>query len=270
MVIHSATDDPAANGVVEVINPSAKGDFVLVCEHASNFIPAELHDLGLTGDAVKSHIAWDPGALRVAREMSSILGAPLVAQRVSRLVYDCNRPPEAQSAVPAESEIYRIPGNVELSAAARRARIEQYYAPFRDALAACLDRRMATGRAPVIVTVHSFTPVFKGVRRDLDIGVLHDADSRFADVLLTIIEAETGLVIRRNEPYGPQDGVTHTLIAHALPRGLLNVMLEIRHDLIADAASQRAMAELLSECLVMTLAAIGETTNGSERAQGAN
>jgi predicted N-formylglutamate amidohydrolase len=245
-VIHSATDDPAVNGVVDVINPSGKADFVLVCEHASNFIPAELDNLGLKGDSVRSHIAWDPGALGVAREMSSILGAPLVAQRVSRLVYDCNRPPEAQSAMPAESEIYRIPGNVGLSAAARRARIERYYAPFHDALAACLDRRTAAGREPVIVTVHSFTPVFKGARRDLDIGILHDADSRFADVLLKVMEAETDLVIRRNAPYGPQDGVTHTLIVHALPRGLLNVMIEIRNDLIREPDQQSAMARLLS------------------------
>lgn len=270
MVIRSATDGPAVNGVVEVINPSGKGNFVLVCEHASNFIPAELDNLGLEGDAISSHIAWDPGALGVAREMSSILGAPLVAQRVSRLVYDCNRPPEAQSAMPAESEIYRIPGNVGLSAAARRARIKRYYAPFHDALTACLDRRMATRRMPVLVTVHSFTPVFKGVRRDLDIGILHDADSRLADALLRIIEAETNFVIRRNAPYGPQDGVTHTLIVHALPRGLLNVMLEIRHDLIADSASQRAMAERLSRCLVKALAALAETTDGAGRAHGAN
>lgn len=262
MVIHSAADDPAGTGVVEVINPSAEGDFVLVCEHASNFIPAELHDLGLNGDVVKSHIAWDLGALQVAREMSPILRAPLVAHRVSRLVYDCNRPPEADSAVPPESEIYRIPGNVGLSAAARNARIEQYYKPFRDTLAACLDKRMATGRAPVLVTVHSFTPVFKGARRDLDIGILHDEDTRFADALLKIMQAESDFVVRRNAPYGPQDGVTHTLVEHALPRGLLNAMIELRNDLVADAASQQRFGALLAGWIAAALADLGAGSAG--------
>ena len=105
---------------------------------------------------------------------------------------------------------------------------------------------MAAGRAPAIVTVHSFTPVYRGARRDLDIGIVHDTDARFADALLEIAEAETEFVIRRNEPYGPRDGVTHTLAAHAIPRGLLNAMIEIRNDLIADPAGQRAMAERLS------------------------
>lgn len=265
--VGSAKNDPAVHGVVEVTNPSGTGDFVLVCEHASNFIPAELHNLGLDRDAINSHIAWDLGAFRVAQEMSSILDAPLVAQRVSRLVYDCNRPPEAQSAMPAESEIYKIPGNSGLSATARRARTRRFYLPFREALAACLDRRAEAGRTAVLVTVHSFTPVYKGVRRHLDIGILHDADARFADALLKVMEAETKFVVRRNAPYGPQDGVTHTLIVHALPRGLQNAMLEIRHDLIADPVSQRAMAERLSGCLTRALAALTDRTEGRSRAK---
>lgn len=247
---------PRADSVVELTNQSGRGRVLLVCEHASNFIPPDLGGLGLDAAAIKSHIAWDPGALEVAREMSVLLDATLVASRVSRLVYDCNRPPEAPSAIPARSETYRIPGNEGLSAAARRERVDRYYKPFRDVLGACIDQRVEARRDLAIVTVHSFTPVYRGVRRDVDIGVLHDADSRLADALLIACTADAGLVVRRNQPYGPEDGVTHTLRTHALPRGLLNVMIEIRNDLIADAPGQRAMARKLAMRVSDALAAL--------------
>jgi predicted N-formylglutamate amidohydrolase len=254
MTVRAATDDPSANEVVEVTNPSGAGQFLIVCEHASKFLPAGFGNLGLDDAALNSHVAWDPGALAVAEAMSLLLDAPLVAQRVSRLLYDCNRPPEAESAVPAVSEVTRVPGNTGLSAADRQARVERFYAPFRDALATCIGRRVENGRAPVIVTVHSFAPVYMGVRRETELGILHDTDARFADALLETTKAGTALVIHRNQPYGPEDGVTHTLVEHGLARGLMNVMLEIRNDLIEDSASQMAMAEWLSRCVAEALA----------------
>ncbi len=247
----------SADGVVEVTNSSGGGDFILVCEHASRFIPPEFENLGLNDDALHSHIAWDPGALPVALAMSAILDAPVIAPRVSRLVYDCNRSPEANSAMPAESEIHEIPGNKVVSASERRARADRYYRPFHGALADAVKRRTEARRTPVIMTIHSFAPVYDGIRRDLDIGVIHDSDTRFADQLLRIGEAEADLDVRRNAPYGPPDGVTHTLAEHALPRGLLNVMIEIRNDLIATPASQRAMAERLSRYAAEALATLG-------------
>lgn len=250
--------------VVAVENPDARGDFVIVCEHASNAIPPEFHGLGLDAAARASHIAWDPGALAVARRMAELLEAPLVAQRVSRLLYDCNRPPEAASAIPEVSEVYRIPGNTGLSAAARAARAARFYAPFREALAGCLDARMGSGLRPVLLTVHSFTPVYMGVRRDTGLGILHDVDRRFADALLDAVQGREGLAIHRNKPYGPKDGVTHTLAAQAIPRGLLNVMLEIRNDLVADAASQREMADWLAGCAAAALARLRQAAGGRE------
>ena len=262
MTVHAATDDPSAHEVVGVTNPSVASNFLIVCEHASKFIPAEFGNLGLDDAVLDSHVAWDPGALAVAGAMSSLLDAPLVAQRVSRLLYDCNRPPEASSAVPAVSEVTRIPGNTGLSAADRQARASRFYAPFRDTLAACIDRRIKTGRAPAIITVHSFTPVFKGVRRETELGILHDADSRLADALIRAAGDGSALAIRRNEPYGPADGVTHTLVEHGVSRGLLNVMIEIRNDLIADRASQTGMAQWLSRCLATAFAALTMRSGG--------
>lgn len=240
----------SADGGVVVSHPSGTGRWVLVCEHAGNVIPRELQGLGLAPDLLTSHIAWDPGALAVSRGMSAILDAPLVAQLTSRLIYDCNRPPESDGAMPLVSEIHRIPGNADLSDEARRARIEGVYLPFRDAVAACLDRQAAARGDIAVVTVHSFTPVYKGRRRDLDIGILHDSDSRLADAVLDAAAADGDVVVRRNQPYGPADGVTHTLCTHALPRGLANVMIEVRNDLIGDAASQEAMARRLSRWLL--------------------
>jgi predicted N-formylglutamate amidohydrolase len=249
----AATDNPSARDVVEVRNPAGDGSFMIVCEHASNSIPASYAGLGLVEAALESHIAWDPGALAVAETMSSQLDSPLIAQRFSRLLYDCNRPPSSQAAVPALSEVYPIPGNAGLSTTDRQARVDRFYTPFQDTLTDCLDQRIKAGFAPVIVTVHSFTPVYKGNRRAVELGILHDTDSRLADALLEATKDRAGLVIRRNEPYGAADGVTHTLIEHGVSRGLLNVMVEIRNNLIADKGSQTEMAEWLSICLTRAL-----------------
>ncbi len=242
------------NPIVEVHNRSGNGRCLIVCEHASNFIPDEYENLGLSADALTSHIAWDPGALAVATRISALLDAPLVAQGASRLLYDCNRPPHEPSSIPARSEIYNVPGNEDLSEKERRRRTDRFYYPFRNALAAEIEKRATP---PVIVTVHSFTPVYHGKQREVEIGILHDSDRRFADAVLAEAGKEGAFIVRRNEPYGPQDGVTHTLVEHALPRGLPNVMIEIRNDLIAQTESQNAMAEQLAKWLENALNRLG-------------
>ncbi len=235
--------------VVEVLNPKGAGDVVFVCEHASNAIPAEFADLGLPAELLTEHIAWDPGALPVAAALSARFDAPLVASRISRLVYDCNRPPDAPSAVPETSERYEIPGNRGLSLDARADRAARFYEPFRAALAAVLDARPGAA----LVTIHSFTAVYLGVRRTVDAGIIHDRDSRLADALLAACPAAGIENVGRNVPYTPADGVTHTLVQHALPRGRRNAMVEIRNDLIADAAGVRLWADRLGTALAAAL-----------------
>lgn len=239
---------------VAVVNPAATGDVLLICEHASRILPRKLGTLGLSPDALESHIAWDPGALAVSERLSALLDATLVFQRFSRLAYDCNRPPEAPGAMPEVSEVYAIEGNRNLSQPERDARTHALYLPFHKAISDILDQRRAAGRETVIVTMHSFTPVYMGKARSVEIGILHDADSRIADAML---EAGRGAKhdIRRNEPYGPADGVTHTLIKHGLARGLKNVMIEVRNDLIRDEDGQRVMADLLAALLGKALEA---------------
>lgn len=222
--------------------------FVIVCEHASYFIPDDLDHLGLPEKHRMSHAAWDPGAFGVADALSERLNARLVATRVSRLVYDCNRPPGAADAMPHESEIVVISGNAALDATEKARRTATYYAPFRSAVAAALEHPAD----PIVVTIHSFTPIYHGQSREVEIGVVHDADAALADVMLAFATQHTRHDVRRNQPYGPEDGVTHTLKEHALPAGRLNVMIEIRNDLIATEPEQWRMAKMLAGWLTQS------------------
>lgn len=246
------TSDEAEPVVVE--NPLGKGRVLLVCEHASRTLPARFGTLGLSEDVRTSHIAWDPGALAVTRLLSASLDATVIYQNYSRLIYDCNRPPESPSAMPVVSEIYDIPGNADLSEAERFARTASLYIPFQTRVSDLVNERREAGIETVLVTMHSFTPVYHGKRRDVEIGLLHDTDARLVDAMLDHTEGG-GFKVERNEPYGPEDGVTHTLRLHALPNGLLNVMIEVRNDLIQNEEEQRAAADFLSGLLTKAIAA---------------
>ncbi len=241
----TTSDGPA----FAVENARGSSPVVLVCEHASNAIPARLGGLGLDAEVLASHAAYDIGALETARRMSAHLDAPLVRQRFSRLVYDCNRPPEAPDAMPVRSEVFEIAANAGLGAAERAARTEEIYRPFHAAVAETIESHVARGLSPVLVTVHSFTRVYCGKRRDVDFGILEDRDTRLSDRLLSACESWEDCAVRRNEPYGAGDGVTHTLRLHAVPRGLMNVMFEIANDLVTDGAGQEAWARRLSDLL---------------------
>lgn len=239
-------DGPAA----EVINPGGRGALVLVCEHASRFIPPALADLGLAPGDRESHAAWDIGARDLALHLSEALDAPLVAARVSRLVYDCNRPPEAPDAIPARSEVVEVPGNRNLGEAERAARVRDVYHPFRTLLSRTLD---AHPEPFAVVTIHSFTPVYHGRQREVEMGLLHDDDPRLARAMLDAAPAHLPLLTRLNEPYDAADGVTHTLREHAISRGVANVMVEVRNDLLRDGAGIARVGDGLARLLAQVL-----------------
>ena len=246
----SPSEAPAAC----VLNAKGATAAVLVCEHASRFVPAALNGLGLDDAAARSHAAWDIGALDVAIKLMEALDAPLVQSRISRLVYDCNRPPEREDAMPKHSEVFRVPGNQRLTDAQRSQRVREIYQPFRDSLVQTLDARP---RPPVLITIHSFTPVYHGKIRTVELGILHDDDDQAAQVLLEHM-ADCGLKVVLNEPYSAQDGVTHTLRAHGTSRGLPNLMIEIRNDLIDTPAGVNRIAGLLVPALTATIAAFAK------------
>ncbi|ACI55906.1 N-formylglutamate amidohydrolase [Rhizobium leguminosarum bv. trifolii WSM2304] len=238
---------------VGIERAGGRSPVLLVCEHASNVLPAHFGDLGLPSEALLSHIAWDPGALSVARGISEGLDATLVFQRFSRLIYDCNRPPNSPGAMPEASEIYAIPGNTDLTAEERLARTDALYVPFHDAIRGLIRDRRARGQDSIIVTIHSFTPVYHGRERAVELGILHDEDSRLADRMLEAAAEAPLYRTERNQPYGPEDGVTHTLILHGLSNGLCNVMIEVRNDLITDDVGQGVMADYLKGLLQQSL-----------------
>lgn len=241
--------------VVQTENGRSPGPFLVVCEHASNHIPSAYGTLGLDEAARNAHIAWDPGALGVARRLAQTLNAPLVHAGISRLVYDLNRPPSSAGAIAERSESYVVPGNRNLTPQQRQRRTAEVYLPFHDALHAEIARRMALGTPPVLVTIHSFTSVWFGAPRAVEFGIIHDADPTLAKAVLAEAKARTGLDCRLNEPYSAADEVTHTLRLHATPYGLQSVMLEIRSDLIADPVAEQAMADGLTPVLSAALAA---------------
>jgi predicted N-formylglutamate amidohydrolase len=230
-----------------LVNETGISPYVLVCEHASNRVPRQLGNLGLSADDLQKHIAWDIGAEGVSRLLSRLLDAPLVLQRYSRLAYDCNRSPDSAGAMPEMSETTPIPGNKALSAADKMARVEAIYWPFHEGLAHMLDQRACEGRATSLVTIHSFTKLYKGKERAVELGILFDRDARIADKL---IKAFPKVDVRLNEPYGPKDGVLHTLNLHAAPRGIKSVMIEIRNDFIANERGQNEWAQRLAMPLI--------------------
>jgi predicted N-formylglutamate amidohydrolase len=238
---------------VAVERPDGASPVFIICEHASRALPQRFGNLGLSHEALKSHIAWDPGALDVARRLSASLDATLVHQRFSRLIYDCNRPPDSPGAMPEVSEIYTIPGNQNLTEEDRAARTAALYFPFHDRIGELLKDRVAHRRRSVIVTIHSFTPVYNALQRIVELGILHDEDSWLADRMLAVAADASLYRTERNEPYGPQDGVTHTLKLHGIANGLHNVMIEVRNDLIADDVSQGVMADYLSGLIQQSL-----------------
>lgn len=241
--------------VFEWVNAGGKSPIVLVCEHASNHIPPALNQLGLKPEDLQRHIAFDPGAAPVARLLAKFLDAPLILQKVSRLVYDCNRPPEAPGAMPELSEVFEIPGNKGLSPEARLARTQQVYRPFHHALEVLLDERAAAHRPTAMVSIHSFTRTYKGKKRDVDVGLLFDRDPWLANAL---VKSFPGVNTQLNEPYGPKDGVLHLLNLHAAPRGLHHLMIEICNDLLETERQQQQWAQRLSVPLIQAAAKLGE------------
>jgi predicted N-formylglutamate amidohydrolase len=148
--------------------------------------------------------------------------------------------------MPASSESRAIPGNEAIDEDEHARRVVRFYNPFKSLLAETID---AMPNTPILVTIHSFTPVYLGEKRDVEFGILHDTDSRLADAMLEHASAHTKLKVMRNEPYGPQDGVTHTLKQHGVENGCLNVMLEFSNALLTSDAKQKAIAEMIMALL---------------------
>ena len=226
------------------------GGILIVCDHAENRIPEAYADLGLPKAELARHIAFDPGAAAVTRHLAKQLAAPAVLSTFSRLLIDANRGEDDPTLVMRLSDGAIIPGNAGVDAAERSRRVLNFHAPYHAAINAAIDRAMAVGRPPMIVSLHSFTPVWRGQARPWHAGILWDTDPRLAVPLIEGLRSDAGLVVGDNEPY---DGAlkNDTMYRHGTARGLAHALVEIRQDLISDEASAEAWAKRLAALLIL-------------------
>jgi predicted N-formylglutamate amidohydrolase len=227
-------------------NSAGRSPFLLTSDHYGRALPRALGDLGLPASEFERHIAWDVGIAGVADALSKQLDAHLIAQRYSRLVIDCNRPPAAASSIPRISEATIIPGNEAISRAAAEARRAAVFDPYHRRIDEVIDRRLRDHVPTVLVSLHSFTPVYAGVVRPWHIGTLYQRDTGLPPLLLKCLRAEPDLVVGDNEPYAVSDETDYTIPVHGEKRGLMNTGIEIRQDLITDQAGQKQWAARLA------------------------
>lgn len=232
-----------------VLRPAGRSQFLLLCDHASNHVPAELGDLGLPQRELERHIAWDIGAAGVAGSLSELLDAPAVLCGTSRLVVDCNRQPDAPDLIPATSDGTHVPGNAQLDGIARAARIERWFRPYHDAIESLLLERAARGIESAVVSIHSMTPSLGGRFRPWQIALSSHTDRRLTDAVLAALRGPGDIVVGDNEPYCVDPAVDYSIPFHALRRGLPCLQLELRQDEIADAAAQHRWALRLAGVL---------------------
>jgi predicted N-formylglutamate amidohydrolase len=246
-------DEPAA--VVEYRSDGAS-PFLLVCDHAGRRIPRKLQNLGLSETDLARHIGWDIGIAGVGRILADRLDAALVMQPYSRLVIDCNRPPGTPTSIAPMSEATQIPDNENISALDAALRLREIFTPYHAAIEKHLEARAKAKRQTILISLHSFTPVYKGVARVWHAGVLYNRYDPLAASLLALLRASGESAFGDNEPYSVTDDTDYTIPVHGEKRGLPHVAIELRQDLIAGEAGQLEWAELLAVLLPKAAAGI--------------
>jgi len=230
----------------ELINPDARSELVLLCDHASNRVPVRLNNLGLSDEQLTSHIGWDPGAASLAKALAARLDAPLLLSNYSRLVIDCNRHPTAAASIPDTSDGTVIPGNTALSEADAQLRRSSLFDPYHDAINQLLDTR--DRRATRLLSIHSFTPSLAGFDRPWSVGVCYRLDASWAVQWLAALRATLTEPVGDNQPYEIEQDIDYTLPVHAEARQLPGIMLEFRQDTLQDQHAVQRWSELIAQC----------------------
>ncbi len=257
-----AADEPSPVAMI----PAAADPFVFVCEHAGNRMPRALGDLGLPPSAFERHIAFDPGAAPLTRGLAQRFGGAAVLQVYSRLVIDCNREPSLADAITPFSEDTPIPGNEAIGAAERTARIETVWAPFHGALERLVDERLAASQPTILVTLHSFTPVYRGIARPWHVGIIQSDDRSLAEPMLAALGADPALTVGDDQPYSAKDNVDYTIRRHGRLRGLSHVMIEVRNDLLRTPEAIEGWVARLGDALAISAARLGIAVSDRGRA----
>ncbi|MHA1157820.1 MAG: N-formylglutamate amidohydrolase [Alphaproteobacteria bacterium] len=225
------------------------GGFLVLCDHAHNHVPAGYASLGLPPDEFHRHIAYDPGAEALSSSIARRLGVPAVFSTFSRLLIDPNRGEDDPTLIMRISDGAIVPGNRHVDAEERQARIDRFHAPYHDAVAAAIDAGLASGVVPAVISIHSYTPVWRGKPRPWHAGILWDRDPRLAVPLIEALRAEPELIVGDNEPYSGSLA-NDTLNRHATARGIAHALIEVRQDLIADESGVERWAARLARILL--------------------
>ncbi len=233
-----------------VINEQGEASLLLVADHASNYIPRSLQNLGLEAWALERHIAYDIGSRKLIEHLSQHLDAPGVVAGYSRLVVDLNRSLEDPSVMPEVSDEIPIPGNQDMSVAHRQQRIHEFYTPYRKTIDRMLHGFRARGVVPAFIAIHSFTPEMAGFSRPWQVGILWDKDPRIPLPLMQNLRALPGNYnIGDNEPYSGKHPADYTIDHHAEAAGIPHVSIEIRQDLVDTEEGAERWAAILHEAL---------------------
>ncbi|MGD9810226.1 MAG: N-formylglutamate amidohydrolase [Sphingobium sp.] len=248
-MIHGPGALLAHDDAVVHTNPHGQSPFLLIGDHAGCAIPDRLGTLGLNEADRVRHIAWDIGIRELGSMLAQAMDAVFIHQRYSRLVIDCNRDPFSPEAIPQISDGSKIPGNADISNAARHERMSAIHDPYHAAIAAEIERRASARHPTVLVALHSFTPRLAGLYRPWDIGVLHNGRRDcFARVLIDTLRKDETLKVGDNEPY-QMDATDHSIPLHAFGRELAYAEVEIRQDLIATPAGLSRWCKILADAL---------------------
>ena len=216
----------------EIVAGTAPTPLILLCDHASNAVPAEYGDLGIAPAQFARHIAYDIGARDLTLGLAARLNAPAVLSRFSRLLIDPNRGLDDPTLIMRISDGAAVPGNRDVDEAERQRRIERFHVPYHRAVADAIRATQGQGFTPLIVSIHSFTPVWRGWPRPWHVGILWDRDETIATAMIRGFAAQGGLVVGDNEPYhGALEG--DTLNTHGTVPGLPHALIEVRQDLIS-------------------------------------
>ncbi len=242
----TAKDKPAFS----VIHPNqVDTPILLLCDHASNDVPLKLNGLDIDQAYFERHIAYDIGAADLTIQLAQRLHATAVLAGFSRLVMDANRFLSADTAMPELSDGVEIRGNLALSKSDALLRIEELFVPYHHAIAQQAARISALFSSPLIVAIHSFTPVFKGFERPWDIGIVWEGKNEIAKELIQYLRDNTDYSIGDNEPYHACDPLGYTMRTHAQSKGIPNLMFEVRQDLVTTAAGQRHFSKVLAQAI---------------------
>jgi predicted N-formylglutamate amidohydrolase len=226
---------------------------VLICDHASNLVPAELNDLGLPQAELQRHIAWDIGAAGITELLAARFDVPAVTCGTSRLVIDCNRHPTDRSAMPLVSDGTQVPGNLNLSESDRARRVAAYFTPYHDEIERVIQRKQADQPDLVFISIHSMTEAMAGIERPWQISFSWRDDARLSQPMIEVLRQRGDIVVGDNQPYDLDPAEDYSVPQHAIRRGLRHLQVEFRQDLVADSQGVADWAGKFGDALAVVL-----------------